>query len=382
MSVSIWQADGQQPVRDVDVLIVGAGLAGCSAAYFAAQAGREVVITEMRDVAMGASGRNAGFMITGLDSYYHRAIEEYGTDVAYEMWDLSVETIRFWKKIIAESDQPVPLDNCGSMLLAESEQEAADLMKAAEALKAAGIDIIFHEKDPLGRGYFAAIEQPNDAAVQPVLLTRALLRASGAELIHNNELYRIEQHAPDHVMVYTQHHTFRAQHVLLCTNAYSPNIDPYFRGKVIPTRAQVRVTEPLAEPVLHTCGYSNYGYMYYRMTFDGRFLIGGSRHTHAAMEHDTTEDRLNDLIQAELDRYVQKYFPDVTAPVARRWSGIMGFSVDGLPLVGMLLDKPRVGFAVGFTGHGLALGAGTTKRAVELLLHGTHAGAVDARRLG
>src|SRR5690606_959242 len=129
-------------------------------------------------------------------------------------------------------------------------------------------------------------------------------------------------------------------------------IDPYFRGKVIPTRAQVRVTEPLAEPVLHTCGYSNYGYMYYRMTFDGRFLIGGSRHTHAAMEHDTTEDRLNDLIQAELDRYVQKYFPDVTAPVARRWSGIMGFSVDGLPLVGTLPDKPRVGFAVGFTGHG------------------------------
>ena len=45
MTVSIWHAEGKQPVRDVDVLIVGAGLVGCSAAYFAAQAGREVVIT-------------------------------------------------------------------------------------------------------------------------------------------------------------------------------------------------------------------------------------------------------------------------------------------------------------------------------------------------
>ena len=80
MTVSFWQADGTQPVREVDFLIVGAGIVGCAAAYFAAQAGREVVITEMRDVALGASSRNAGFMITGLDTYYHTAVEIYGRD--------------------------------------------------------------------------------------------------------------------------------------------------------------------------------------------------------------------------------------------------------------------------------------------------------------
>ncbi|MBN8637623.1 MAG: FAD-dependent oxidoreductase, partial [Anaerolineae bacterium] len=78
MTVSIWQAEDTQPIREVDVLVIGAGLAGCAAAYFAAQAGRSVVITEMRDVALGASSRNAGFMITGPDTYYHRAIELYG----------------------------------------------------------------------------------------------------------------------------------------------------------------------------------------------------------------------------------------------------------------------------------------------------------------
>src|SRR5690606_40624403 len=64
----------------VDVLVIGAGLVGCSAAYFASQTGHEVVITEMRDIAMGASGRNAGFMISGLDTYYHRAVEEYRSE--------------------------------------------------------------------------------------------------------------------------------------------------------------------------------------------------------------------------------------------------------------------------------------------------------------
>ena len=70
MTVSHWQANGTQPVCEVDFLVVGAGLVGCSVAFFAAQAGREVTITDARDLALGASSRNAGFMITGLDIYY------------------------------------------------------------------------------------------------------------------------------------------------------------------------------------------------------------------------------------------------------------------------------------------------------------------------
>jgi glycine/D-amino acid oxidase-like deaminating enzyme len=381
MSISLWQADEQTlPVREVDFLVVGAGLVGCAVAHYATQTGCEVVITEKQDVAMGASGRNAGFMITGLDTYYHRAAAEYGTETAREMWQLSRETIGFWREIAYK--HAVRLENTGSLLLAESAREARDLEKAARALDAAGIDAIYHDSDPLGRGYHAAIEQPGDAAVQPYHLTQAVLKDSGAELVANNEVYRMEQTAPDCVRVYTRRYIFEARYVVLCTNAYSPLIEPFFYDKIIPTRAQCLATEPLDEPVISTCGYSNYGYMYYRMTFDGRFLIGGGRHKHVALENDTSEDRINAPVQQELERYMQRYFPDVTVPVARRWSGIMGFSVDGLPIVGTLPDKSRVGYAVGFNGHGLALGAGTAKRAVEQVLNQQSAGAVDVSRLG
>ena len=129
------------------------------------------------------------------------------------------------------------------------------------------------------------------------------------------------------------------------------------------------------------CGYSDYGYMYYRMTFDGRLLIGGGRKDYKALEN-TSEDCISDPVQRYLDNYLRTKFPDVTEPVERRWSGIMGFSVDGVPLVGTLPDSPRVGFAVGFTGHGLAFGAGAAERAVDHLLTGAHPGAVWAGRLG
>jgi gamma-glutamylputrescine oxidase len=379
MSVSIWQAGDDQPVHEVDLLVVGAGLVGCAAAYFAAQAGAQVTITEMRDVALGASGRNAGFMITGLDAYYHHAIERYGHAVVREVYGLSEQTHRYWREFARQGE--VPLKECGSMLLAESEAEAVDLREAYRAMQADGIEPIFHDRDPLNRGYFAAIEQPWDAAVQPVALAKAVLAQSGADLVDNNELYRIEQVSPDCVHVYTRKFVFRARRVLLCTNAYSPMIDLYFAGKVIPTRAQVLATEPLAESVLPGCGYSDYGYMYYRMTFDNRLLIGGGRKQNKALENDTTDDRITPQVQAVLDDYLKRHFPEVDAPVSRRWAGIMGFTPDGLPLVGLLPDKPTVGFAVGFNGHGLALGAGTAERAVDLLLNGTHPGALSAERL-
>jgi len=379
MTVSHWQR-AEQVEREIDFLVVGAGLAGGAAAYFAKHLhGRDVVVTDARDVGLGASGRNAGFMISGLDIYYHRAIEKYGHAVAREVWDMSRRSFRHWREFIKNSAFDVPIDNSGSLLLAESPEEALELERAARALAADKIDIEYYSRDPLGRGYFAAIEQPLDAGVQPYLLAKTVMAQSGAEVIANNELYRLEQ-KDGAVLVHTRKIVFKARYVMLCTNAFSPMIDPYFLGKVLPTRAQCLVTEPLNHSPVPYCGYSDYGYMYYRSTFDGRFLLGGGRKQHQREENDTAEDRLNPKVQAFLDRYLATYFPDVQAPVAHRWSGIMGFSCDGLPLVGALPGKPRVGFAVGFTGHGLALAAAAAERAVDKLLNGVSAGAVDVAR--
>ncbi|MCS6836860.1 MAG: FAD-binding oxidoreductase [Anaerolineae bacterium] len=381
MTVSFWQAEGRQAHREADVVIVGAGLAGCSAAWFLRETGLRVVIVDKADVAQGASGRNAGFMISGLDTYYHRAIEKYGAEVTREVWKLSHETLAFWRQIATDSNGRVPIEQSGSFLLAESEQEMQELRLAHQAMSADGIHVIYHDQDPWKRGYYAALEQPTDGAVQPVALVEELLRQSGADFMGNSEVYQIDSRGSE-VVVHTRLAIFHAQRALLCTNAYSLLLDPYFEGKVIPTRAQCLVTEPLPAPLFRGCGYSDYGYYYYRMTFDNRLLLGGARHLHRAEEHNTTEDRLNPNVQGKLDDYLRRHFADVAhVPIARRWSGIMGFSLDGLPLVGELPHKPNVYFAVGFTGHGLALAAGVSQRAVDLMLHNKPAGAVDVSRL-
>jgi glycine/D-amino acid oxidase-like deaminating enzyme len=380
MTVSVWQADGTQPRREVDFLVIGGGLAGASAAYFAGYAGRTVTLIEMRSPGLGASSRNAGFMLTGLDAYYHQAIARYGHAAARELWALSQRTHAHWHSFIKAGD--VPFAPIGSMLLAESADEAADLRAAADAMQADGIECLFHDRDPLDRGFHAAIEQPFDGVVQPYLLVQAIIAASGAEIVTDDEVYHIAQTAPDCVQVSSRRAIWHARYVMICTNAYSASVHPYFADKVIPTRAQCLVTAPLPTPVLDTCGYSDYGYMYYRMTFDNRLLIGGGRRDYRALEGNTTDDRTTAEVQGALDRYLRDRFPDVTAPVERRWAGIMGFSADGAPLAGTIPGMPRVGFAVGFTGHGLSFGAGVAERAVDHLLTGAPLGAIDAARLG
>lgn len=378
MTVSVWQANGEQPVESTDVVIIGAGLAGCSAAVFLKQAGKDVTIIEARDIGLGASSRNAGFMLTGLDKYYHLSEAEIGEEKTFEIWHLSKKTHAFWRQIARQYD--VSLEDCGSLLLAESPEEARDLEHAALRMQALGIECEYLSKDPLQRGYFGAIHQPGDGGLHPYRLVQALFKESGAKLIANSEVYAIESDKNE-VVVHSRRAIVRAQKVLICTNAYTVHLDPYFIGKIIPTRAQCLATAPLPERLINAVGYSDYGYMYYRDLPDGGLLIGGGRKQNKPLEHDTTDDRVNDPVQQVLEAYLREKFPDVDVPIVRRWAGIMGFTPDGLPLVGSLPRDSRILFAVGFNGHGLSLGAAVAERAVDQLLNGTHAGVFDAQRL-
>lgn len=377
MTVSVWQANGEQPTASTDVVIIGAGLLGCTAALFLHQAGYTVTIIEARDVGLGASSRNAGFMITGLDKYYHQAEAFYGEAATREIWELSRRSLAFWQDTARQHG--VWMEQSSSLLLAETPEERLELEQSARRMQANGFDCEYLSRDPLQRGYYAAIRQATDGGIHPVQLLNAIFRASEAQLIANSEVYAIESEATE-VVVYSRLAIVRAQKVLICTNAYSPYLDPYFVGKVIPNRAQCLATAPLPERVINAVGYSDYGYMYYRDLPDGGLLIGGGRKQNKSLEGDTTEDRTTDPVQAILEAYLKTHFPDVTAPIVRRWAGIMGFTDDGLPIIGSLPRDARIGYAVGLNGHGLSLGAGIAERAVDHLLYGTPAGIFDGQR--
>ena len=150
MTVSYWQDASADQIVECDVCVVGAGIVGLYLARLIAGQGRSVCVLEARHVAAGASGRNAGMVLTGTAYYYHDAIRIYGHDLARDVWRFSLHNREIARGLSHEMG--TPWYETGSILLALNDTEAEDLERSAEDMLDDGIQANFSYKDPLKRG--------------------------------------------------------------------------------------------------------------------------------------------------------------------------------------------------------------------------------------
>jgi gamma-glutamylputrescine oxidase len=376
MTVSIWQTPTTEQLHHADIAIIGAGIIGAYLALRLSDEGKRVAVLEARHVAAGASGRNGGLLLTGVAHSYKNAYEQYGRDTTRQLWNTTLRNRTRMIELATRLDTPVR--RCGSYILACDQQEAEELCASAALMREDGFAAEWCPADPLGRGFVAAISNPDDGAIQSALLTAALLQASGAAVREASEVYALESQ-DDGVLVRARGGDILAQQVILATNAYTPLLVPEFNGIVVPARGQVLATAP-APPVLDRACYCDHGFEYFQQLPDGRFVLGGYRRL-AVAEETTYADHTTPTIQQALDTFLQRYFPELSnVPVERRWSGTMGFTPDGLPLVGRLRRDERIAFAVGFNGHGLGLGVMVVEELLQSL-DGAAMGIFAASRL-
>jgi gamma-glutamylputrescine oxidase len=276
-------------------------------------------------------------------------------------------------------------------------------------MEADGLPARWSQNDPFGRGFGSAILQDGDFGLDPVALVSALLANAPGDrlkLFAPAEVFGITE-SGDALLVEARGVTVRCGQVALCTNAYSPMLTAYFADKIRPVRAQMFVTAPLSRRVLDKLVYTNYGYEYFRQLEDGSFMLGGGRSRHFELEVGY-DDHATVWLQNTLEAFREKFFPDVDAPIIRRWGGTMGITPDGLPLVGRLpgvpgtfeavatpfvpaapfgaLSVPRdasseIYYAAGFNGHGLGWGMVTADLMLaQMLGDRTDGGLFDVNR--
>ncbi|HET91629.1 MAG TPA: FAD-binding oxidoreductase [Chloroflexi bacterium] len=359
---------GQKRVDACDVVVVGAGLVGAAAATRLADEGLDVAVLEARSVAGGATGRSAGMVLSGLTCYYNQAVEAYGRRKAQAVWS---QTIEGRDRLLEAAERlDVPVERTGSVAWAVEEAEAEDLEESAALLLEDGFAVQFEGGDSLGRGFYAALRYPDDVAVDAAALTQAMLFEDDIAVHPGTEVYHLEREGSG-VRVWAKGRTVLCDAVLLAVNGYAVLFDPYFTDKVVPTPCRVLTTNPLDGVVLQQPGCANYGYEFCRQFPDRRFLLGTWRFT-SAPEHG---GKLGDHVGEDgLVHFVNSHFPDVEIQDSRRGSGLMGFTPDGLPLIGQLPDTPGVYFAVGFGGRGLAWAFVVAERLAALVLGEEHDG--------
>jgi gamma-glutamylputrescine oxidase len=382
MTISLWlDTQSDKPVEEFDAVVIGAGITGSATAWWLSRRkDLKVAVLDANAAGAGASGRSAGTILRSNLGYYSQLVKTYGREKARCLFRFVEESQAHLADFMQKQGNRFSYEKCGSYMLAASIEELQVLAESAQLMQEDGFAVEYLKSDPIDRGFYGALYSAADIGVDPYLLVKALLEASGAALFENEQVFQIEW-ANNQPLLHTPKRLLAASRVLLCTNAYLPWLYSDFASLLKAVRGQILVTRPLKDRVLDRLCLANFGYDYFRQLADGRLLLGGCREPFLDEEYGYA-DNVTRSVQGALQNYLKTRFPEAAgARIDYRWSGTMCFSSDGLPLIGELNDKPGVVYAAGCNGQGLTWGLALSRLLVEFAFDGASPAMFDSRRL-
>ena len=345
-----------------EVIVVGGGIAGTSIAWRLAESGRRVLLLERRGICAGASGRNAG--ITGAGSSMH-ATSRAGRAV----YAITRANLNLMRDLHHELGRSFSLLLPGSLDIITNEAQYEHLKEAVAIEQEAGIEIELLDTistrsimPALSPAILGAAYAEDRGHFWPFALVTAIADAAvrhGAELRVGARVQRLLRDGDRVIGVEVDGQPILAEHVVLATNAWTPTLLPELpEGALVPARGQIMVTQPL--PPLIPCPFgTNFDKEYGRQTPTGQVLMGGFRRDDENEGLGTYREEVMPAVQAGLAGSLIDLFPELRgkARVVRSWAGIMGFTADGLPLIGPYAPLPGLWVAAGFNGGGFSWGA-------------------------
>lgn len=374
MVTAVIQRGGRSP----DVIVVGGGVTGASIAWRLAETGKHVLLLEQRGICAGASGRNGG--MTGAGSSMH-ASSRSGRAV----YALTTANLRIMKTLADELERDFELRLTGTMDVITTPEQLAHLTPAVATEREAGIDIELLDADAaraimpaLTPEILGAAYARDRGHLWPFALVHGMADASaraGAVLETGTRVERLAWSGERVTGVVVSGETVLCEDVVLATNAWTPRLLPNLpEGAIVPARGQILVTQPL--PPILACPFgTNFDKEYGRQTPGGQILCGGYRRLDVNEGLGTYREEVTPLVLAGIARCLTGLFPGLRgkARVLRAWSGIMGFTADGLPLIGRYEPAPGLTLAAGFNGGGFSWGV-IVGQVIARLLNGQEPG--------
>ncbi|WP_324753351.1 FAD-binding oxidoreductase [Roseovarius sp. Pro17] len=343
--------------HQIDVCIVGAGYSGLSTGLHLAEKGYKVAIIEGARVGWGASGRNGGQIVNGLNASLQTIKKRYGQDTATFVAGLVQEGGEIIRERISTYDIKCDLKekNIFTGLTSAHMGELEDRMKLWASYGLKNQEML--DKDQLRKHvnsdlYVGGLIDHSGGHMHPLNLAlgeAAAFEKNGGTIYEMSPVIDVD-HAAAKPVVRTAKGSMTCKTLVLCGNAYLGHVVPTLTSRVMPVSTQVMATEPLGEALAQellptdTCVEDiRYILDYYRLSGDKRMLFGGGTVYGGADPSD---------IKAKLQGNMDKVFPQLKGvKIDYAWSGNFALSFSRVPQMGRIGDNTY--FAHGYSGHGV-----------------------------
>lgn len=358
-----WEDEppGSGPQSDIipecDVIIVGAGYTGLSAALTLCRAGKTVQVFEKDLVGAAASSRNGGITSGSLRPGFVGAAKRFGESKARAMF-LEAQEARLFLKQLIDSNKINCDYQLSGLFTGALTQSAFDEMKAEADIQfqKTGIETEIISKDLLHRfvgssNYAGGIANNAIGTIHPAKLVAGLHKVavnSGA-LVHDKTAVVTVRRNPNGFHIETQRGVCSAAHVIIATNGYGDDSNKWLQQRLVPVKSRIVVTEELSPnlvanliPSGRAMGERKKLYRYFRPTPDGkRILMGGREPPFGnSLERSIEHGRLA----------LTSIFPQLEGvEITHSWSGNVAFSRTNIP---QFFEHEGIHYAVGFCGSG------------------------------
>lgn len=354
--------------RSAQVIIVGGGLAGCSAAYYLCKYGIRPIVLEQKEIGFGGSSRNAG------------GVRQSARDP--RELPLAMYAVKYiWPGLSKELGIDIEYRQKGNLRLAKTPDHMAVLEKMASKCSAMGLEMtMLTEGETKKRNPYMSKEVigsswcPTDGHANPLLTTLGYYkkaRGMGAVFITGEEAVSLIKEKGRIAGVLTKCSEYRSEHVIIAAGFESREIlntvgiDIPMRKKLLESLVTEAVP-PLFDEMLGVASSDFYGHQ----TPHGSFVFGGD--AGFGNYYDFQKETMStSLTPPVICRGVLRYFPMLKElKVVRAWAGWKDESSDGIPVLGSIKEVPGLLTACGFSGHGFGIAPAAGLELANLIAKG------------
>jgi glycine/D-amino acid oxidase-like deaminating enzyme len=358
---------------DVDVCVIGAGLAGLTVAREVAKRGWSVAVLEAGRVAWAASGRNTGFVLPGFHEDADAMVERIGLDQTRQLWAMSEQGVDYVRRAIEETGMP-GVDPVPGWLHVSKTEDDDQVRAQVERMRWMGAEVEAWPTEQVratlpNPRYFGAIHYRNAFHIHPLNYALGLAadaEAAGARIFEDTPALSIDP-AGVRKRITTPNARVRAPQVVLACNVHLGDLMPELAATLLPVTTYVMVTKPLGPKLSEVIRYrggisdSDRADNHYR-------IVGGANPDEQRLQW-SGRVRLWDAdarwIGRGLVRDIRRNFPDLgKVEIAHLWSGTLGTAIHRMPQIGEI--ERGLWVASAFGGHGI----NTTAMAGELIARG------------